>query len=320
MKAIFDIDFVVSWVDGKDPDWREKRAKFQRNPVPENRYRDYGLLKNWFERVWKYAPWVNNVFLVTDNQATIWALSDDRITIVNHTDFIPDDYLPTFNSSVIEMFLWNIKGLVEHFVYFNDDMFLTNQVLPTDFFDKKGCPVLTGSLNSISPTDDVSKNMFQNMILVNRLFDKKSLLNNPVKYLNVRYSFSNNVRTILNLPYTKWMGFYEDHLAYPNLKSWFIKLNETNPNVFNQMGKHKFRHPEDYTIWLLKNMYLASGKFAPRHRGFGKVINVKSIEDILIVKKSIANHKMIVVNDDISDDEFEECIKYLRNALALTEL
>ncbi|TVV30741.1 hypothetical protein FOZ71_10195 [Weissella cibaria] len=24
MKAIFDIDFVVSWVDGKDPDWREK--------------------------------------------------------------------------------------------------------------------------------------------------------------------------------------------------------------------------------------------------------------------------------------------------------
>ena len=48
-------------------------------------------------------------------------------------------YLPTFNINSIELNLHRIKGLSEHFVFFNDDMFLIDSVRPEDFF-KNGFP------------------------------------------------------------------------------------------------------------------------------------------------------------------------------------
>jgi len=56
------------------------------------------------------------------------------INIVLHEDIIPEKYLPTFNSTTIEMFLCKIKGLSEHFIYFNDDMFPVMPHSMNDFF------------------------------------------------------------------------------------------------------------------------------------------------------------------------------------------
>ncbi|MBR4756443.1 MAG: hypothetical protein IK076_05825, partial [Bacteroidales bacterium] len=47
----------------------------------------------------------------------------EKVDVVLHSDIIPSEYLPTFNSCVIEMFLHRIPGLDERFVYFNDDIF-----------------------------------------------------------------------------------------------------------------------------------------------------------------------------------------------------
>ncbi|MCG5036234.1 stealth family protein [Lactiplantibacillus plantarum] len=145
----FPIDFVVSWVDGSDPTWVAKKNEYltdsQKIDANNSRYRDYGLLKNWFDRVWRYAPWVNNVYLITDNQAPNWAIEDSRIITLDHEDFIPKQYLPTFNSSVIEMNLWRIDELNEHFVYFNDDMFVAQPVSREDFLHLKGYLYLMGA-------------------------------------------------------------------------------------------------------------------------------------------------------------------------------
>ena len=46
-----------------------------------------------------------------------------------HKDIIPQEYLPTFNSRTIEMFIHRIPDLDERFLYFNDDMF---PLLPCD--------------------------------------------------------------------------------------------------------------------------------------------------------------------------------------------
>lgn len=58
---------------------------------------------------------------------------------MNHKDYIPEEYLPTFSSHPIELNLHRIKGLSEQFVYFNDDTFIINAMQPEDFF-KKGLP------------------------------------------------------------------------------------------------------------------------------------------------------------------------------------
>ena len=54
--------------------------------------------------------------------------------IVKHEDYIPEEFLPTFQSRTIDMNFHRIKDLSEHFVYFNDDMFLINPTTKEDFF------------------------------------------------------------------------------------------------------------------------------------------------------------------------------------------
>ena len=50
---------------------------------------------------------------------------DDNF-VEGQKQFIPNNFLPTFNSCTIEMFIGNIKGLSEYFIYGNDDMFFVN--------------------------------------------------------------------------------------------------------------------------------------------------------------------------------------------------
>ena len=63
------IDFVVTWVDGNDPDWFREKMKYQGIDITsgnaENRFRDGGTFRYWFRGVEKFAPWVNRVFLIT---------------------------------------------------------------------------------------------------------------------------------------------------------------------------------------------------------------------------------------------------------------
>lgn len=64
-----DIDFVVLWVDGNDPEWRAEKAKYQGMTLDdsnsENRFRDWGLMPYWFRAVEKFTPWVRKVHFVT---------------------------------------------------------------------------------------------------------------------------------------------------------------------------------------------------------------------------------------------------------------
>ena len=67
------IDAVFLWVDSADPAWRDKKAKYQPAKASEAsasdvRYRDYGTLKYALRSLEKYAPWLNQIFLITDQQ------------------------------------------------------------------------------------------------------------------------------------------------------------------------------------------------------------------------------------------------------------
>ena len=73
------IDFVVIWVDGGDPIWQAKKAEYSKSVDTSKKsmnsvkaYRDWGTFKYWFRGVEKFAPWVNKVYLVTDQQKPSW--------------------------------------------------------------------------------------------------------------------------------------------------------------------------------------------------------------------------------------------------------
>lgn len=143
----FPIDIVYTWVDGADPVLAAKRARYSPDKAGGEAscglslYRDNDELRYALRSLEQYAPWVRRVHIVTDGQRPAWLdLDHPKIHLVDHRDYIPQEYLPTFNSHVIEAFLHRIPDLAEHYVYCNDDFFLTARADPAFFFTPNGLP------------------------------------------------------------------------------------------------------------------------------------------------------------------------------------
>ena len=141
-----DIDFVYLWVDGNDPKWIAKRNACIGEPSKDEknckgRYESNDELKYSLRSLEKYAPWIRKIFIVTDNQVPEWLdTTHPKIQIVDHTEILPAECLPCFNSVIIEHHLHKIPGLSEHFLYGNDDMYFNKPVTPDTFFAKDFCP------------------------------------------------------------------------------------------------------------------------------------------------------------------------------------
>lgn len=143
------VDIVYLWVDGNDPEFRAQRNKVlgltedTADSNCEGRIAENDELMFSLRSVAKYAPWIRNIYIVTDNQTPRWLnISHPRIKIINQNDIIPKESVPTFNSVVIEHQLHNIPELSEHFLYSNDDMFFNRPVEKSDFFTSEGDPIM----------------------------------------------------------------------------------------------------------------------------------------------------------------------------------
>jgi len=156
----FPVDVVFTWVDDKDPQWvsrynyfrdedREGTGLHAKDPA---RFSNHDELKYSLRCVIKHLPWVRNIFIVTDNQHPAWIDDkyDKRVKVIDHRDIIPKKYLPTFNSHVIEAHLHKIEGLAEHFIYFNDDVFVARPLPIGHFFKSNGNAALFLSQKSLN--------------------------------------------------------------------------------------------------------------------------------------------------------------------------
>lgn len=140
------IDIVFTYVNPSDNIWKEKYLLHNKsNHISSSRFdNNQEQIKFSLLTLKKYAyPLINNIYIVSDNQQfDLDFLQDkfliDKIRWIDHTDIIDSKYLPTFNSMVIEAFLWKIPNINDTFVYFNDDMFVGSHVFYSDFFDTDG--------------------------------------------------------------------------------------------------------------------------------------------------------------------------------------
>ncbi|MFJ4337582.1 stealth conserved region 3 domain-containing protein [Streptomyces sp. NPDC088915] len=157
----FPIDVVYTWVDDTDPAWRERRDAVRRKlgiavndaDSGDVRFRNRDELRYSLRSLQMFAPWVRTIYLVTDDQAPEWLDTEAAgIEVVSHRDIFPDQsWLPTFNSHAIESQLHRIEGLSEHFLYFNDDVFIGRSLSPSSFFLSNGVAKLFRSPTSIPP-------------------------------------------------------------------------------------------------------------------------------------------------------------------------
>jgi len=129
------MDAVITYVNALDPLWQSEYIGKVGEKAIERRYRDWGTLKYLLRGIECHMPFIDNVYLVVsrESQYPDWA-EPGQLRMVLHRDIIPEEYLPTFNSCTIEMFLHRINKLSQEFIYFNDDMFPVTDCKREDFF------------------------------------------------------------------------------------------------------------------------------------------------------------------------------------------
>ncbi len=307
---MYDIDFVLPWVDGNDPQWIQDKKKYQLNTFDNDdcRYRDWDNLKYWFRGVEKFAPWVNKVFFITYGHLPLWLnKSCEKLVIIKHEEYIPQRYLPTFSSHAIELNLHRIKGLSDRFVYFNDDTFIIKSMKESDFFFN-GLPCDEAALTYITSTENdlFPHILLNNIALINKNFDKKEVINkNKNMWFNYRYSKSNLIRTLLLNQFNNFTGIKWQHLPSPYLKSTFEKVWEYEYEILDKTCSHKFRDITDVNQYAFKYWQLASNNFYPTNiEKRGELFNLPYQSEELF--ETIRNQKkyMICANDTEKCNDF----------------
>ncbi|MEV4707692.1 stealth family protein [Actinoplanes sp. NPDC049316] len=248
----FPIDVVYTWVDGGDPQWQARKAaalgengwldEASRLACNDARYTSRDELRYSLRALHCFAPWVNHVYLVTDDQVPDWLdAAYPGITVVSHREIFGDTgRLPTFNSQAIESRLHRIPGLSEHFLYLNDDVFLGRPVAPDLFFTPGG---LTRFFPSNAQVDSAPR----------RPDDPPA------------DSAGKNNRELIREAFGRVLTRKMMHTPHPSRRSVIAEIEQRFGEYVDATASHQFRHPDDIALLSSLQQYYAylTGRAAP---------------------------------------------------------
>ena len=274
------IDAVILYVDMNDSVWRRKFNKYvEENEIPnkyinnERRFRDYGSLLSVLRSIDMYAPWINNVFLVvqSDSQVPDW-VNRDTVKVVLHEEFIPRDFLPTFNCNTIETHLHFIPELGEKFIYFNDDTLLNKINNKEDYFIGDKCVYYM--------TKRMSNDKLKS---IDQLFYRK------MRFSNIK-ALHKNFKEI-NLDYI----YYNSHGPTPMIKSICGEIYEKIDikNHISVFREYKNLTQELFTIYMLykRKLILMENSVNTNDRP-----NLTTIKNKYISEYLPKNHEKTIIN------------------------
>lgn len=304
------IDFVLLWVDENDAAWQQRFQHYKgedgdKRPV---RFRDMGTLRYWFRGVERFAPWVNRIYFVTCGQHPGWLNTEHpKLVCVRHDEYIPKEYLPTFSSHTIEWNLHRIPELSEQFVLFNDDMFLIDKTRPEDFF-RHGLPCDAAILEFyVPPSPPFFLSPLANASLLNRHFGKRRvMLRHFGRFFSPRYGIKTVLKNAANYLNTTFPGFHASHLPSNLLKSVFGEIWAAEPELLEELCRHRFRVSTDVNQWAVLWWQYCTGRFFPQ-RPPGRSFFIASLEEARTAAEAItdARYKMVCLNDE-GAKEFEQ--------------
>ncbi|PWN07218.1 stealth family protein [Rhodohalobacter mucosus] len=259
------IDAVITWVDGSDESHQRKRNRIyhletgkEQSEIPtgrdSTRFVDNGELKFCIRSIRQHAPWIRNIYLITDDQVPDFLTEEVRnrlrIRIVDHREIL-EGYewaIPTFNSRTLETALWRIKGLSDRFIYFNDDFVITQPVKPEDFFrgDKV---VLRGKWKKVRQYGSFRL----------KLNDMLSMAMKKV------LGITRTMNLLFQIKSAQLAGFYESyymspHVPHPVRKETLVEFFNKKPSLFEENIRYRFRSTEQFSgIYLANHLEIRDG-------------------------------------------------------------
>ncbi|MET9696551.1 stealth family protein [Streptomyces sp. NPDC006529] len=287
----FPVDVVYTWVDGDDPEWRRRRREqggegYHAESANPARYLNRDELRYSLRSVEQHAPWVRRIFLVTDRQRPQWLEEGHpRITVVDHREIFDDPAaLPTFNSHAIESRLHHIDGLAEHFLYFNDDMFLGRPVTPRDFFLSNGMTRAFLSPSQI-PRSEVTPG------------------DRPVN------AAAKNNRRLLEELFGTTLVQKLRHAPYPLRRSVLAEIEERFAGPHRATTFSRFRSATDLSVPSSLYHYYAylTGRAVPSDIAFAYLpLDRPQIERRLNILLARRDRQAFCINDTVSDGHDQE--------------
>ena len=239
------VDAVVTWVDGSDIAHQNKLRFYQKDTQKlhsvkfRTRFDQVNEIQFTVDSILKHAHFVRNIYIITDKQTPDFIRNKTsgsyrNVFIIDHTDIFKGhlEYLPVFNCRPIETKLYKVPNLSEHFIYFNDDMFLLKTVQLEDFFID-GNPVIRGNWNRFAQ-NIFYKRWFKSQKKKNKANHKKAQEKSAVL--------------------TGFQKYYKfSHVPAALRKSTFENFFDKNIEVEVSNIRHKFRHHQQFTPQGLAN-------------------------------------------------------------------
>lgn len=321
------IDIVIPWVDGSDPEWLREKNFWSKKLDSDirlnsnNRYQSWDNLHFLFRALETCMPWLNKIFFITwGHLPSFININNSKLVVIEHKDYIPKHYLPTFNANTIELNLHRIEALSENFIYFNDDIFPLSYIKEEYYFQyNKVCdeaietpiiPMLNGDI------DKYTWNMRAlDTAIINRHFNKRLIQRkNYDKWFNDKYGDLLERNETLAY-WDNFVGFRDPHMPVAFKKSTFEKVWQVEKALLDRACVAKFRTYESVNQWLIRYWQLCEGEFVPR-RTLGKsyVVTHNNCDEIANIIAH-AKQQMICINEDCSEGEFCTIKERINSAL-----
>ena len=321
------IDIIIPWVDGNDPDWQKERDRASKQyRINERansnvRYESWDNLQFVFRGIERCMPWVNHVFLVTYGHIPPFLnCENEKLKIIKHEDYIPKQYLPTFNSNVIELNYHRIDELEENFILFNDDCYPLKPISENYYF-KNGLPCDEAVESPIMPVNVGAISNYasyvkaNNILFINNHWNKREVQKkNWDKWYFEGYGELLERNKGLHY-WNNFAGFHDYHMPVPLKKSTLKKIWDVEPELLDKVSHNQFREYSDLSQCIVRYWQLCTGEFVP-NKSIGKPYLV-TIENCTEVAEAIRNKvsQMVCLTEDCTAIEFGEIKRQINQAL-----
>jgi hypothetical protein len=293
-KKTFDFEYFyvhranVVWDTGVQ--WKDGLSK--------NRFIDKNELKYSMRSLERYAPWIRNVYIVTNGQVPAWLnQSHPRVRIVTHDEIFPNkSHLPTFNSAAIESHLHKIENLSEHFLYYNDDTLLTAPIGLVDFYSIMNQAYKLYGLMKVSSdaksTCEGSSEYSCSLKHVQALFEKK---------------FKTHLASPANMTSTR-RYFVPPHMPFLLKRNLIDELKFEFASEFEKTSASCFRSPNDMQYGFAYFNYLIA-RF--RQLDHISMSNLDVVRELNVTREQLAdcNRTATLFNDSRRCNQIERLIE-----------
>lgn len=206
------VDFVYCW-SGETRQQSFADGDLKGQFVDDDHVQGYGFneMKLSIRSLQLYAPWFHKAYLLVDGSAQppAWAANDSRIEMVDRCMLFPrKSDCPTHNLAACQSIVHRVPGLLERFLFMEDDFIFIHPVTPSMFFSPHGKPFITTKLQDSQLQEIYGP---RDMLMSGPDMPPEHLPRRVEWFVHGPLPMTISFSTSMELEYSDWYSFVRSH-------------------------------------------------------------------------------------------------------------